>query len=333
MSEETVTVVAGSGDLLIGALPIEPDRVTSRRILKASGARIVRLSIDAGQVLKEHTAAVPILVQVLSGRARVDADGSSLDLPAGAIVHIEARVPHSVEALTQTHLLLTLLDGYDTIRLGHGDGHKRERPRSAANMPDPAQAPTQSDPVTPSATNTLVLASSGADSAALDAITRRHAELSGSLAASCAHLLDVAASTSLAALMDARHHLSQWCHDILIPQLASEAGMLYPAADDVPTGSALVTRLRADIDHIGELLERVETQDEATALATATVALRVAVARHLTTESERLLPLLAASREHSLAALWRDVESTSSSRAGGRGRTDDEQEQAAVAAR
>ncbi|HEY5223336.1 MAG TPA: hemerythrin domain-containing protein [Microbacteriaceae bacterium] len=314
MSEERFTVVAASGDLLLGALPVAKGRISSRRILKAAGARIVRLTLDAGQVLTEHTAAVPILIQVLTGDVRVDTDGMTLELPAGALMHLEARLPHSVEALTPAHLTLTLLDGQDAVRLGHGTGngsaHKNEhaQPGAARNAPvahlSPAAPPsTQSDS---SATNMLVFATSGADSAALTAITRRHAELSGALATDAARLLEAAASGDADALRDARTNLVTWCRESLAPQLSAEAGALYPAAEDVPTGDALVRTLRADIEHIGELFERVASAGEPADLAAATVSLRVAVARHLTTESERLLPLLAGSRAHSLASLWNE---------------------------
>jgi quercetin dioxygenase-like cupin family protein len=41
---------------------IQPVATVSRTVLKAEGARVVLFSFDAGQVLTEHTAAVPALL-------------------------------------------------------------------------------------------------------------------------------------------------------------------------------------------------------------------------------------------------------------------------------
>lgn len=82
----------------------------SRTVLKAQGARLVLFAFDAGQELTEHTAAMPVLLQVLNGRLAVTAGGQTVDLVPGGVVHLPARMPHSVVAPTPTRLLLTMLD-------------------------------------------------------------------------------------------------------------------------------------------------------------------------------------------------------------------------------
>ena len=82
----------------------------SRTVLQAEGARIVLFSFDAGQVLTEHTAAVPALLQVLDGHLRITADGRTVDLLPGGLVHLAARLPHAVEAVEPSRLELTMLD-------------------------------------------------------------------------------------------------------------------------------------------------------------------------------------------------------------------------------
>jgi len=57
---------------------IQPDATVSRTVLQAEGARVVLFSFDAGQVLSEHTAAVPALLQVLDGHLRITADCRTL---------------------------------------------------------------------------------------------------------------------------------------------------------------------------------------------------------------------------------------------------------------
>jgi quercetin dioxygenase-like cupin family protein len=89
---------------------MQPDSTVSRTVLRAEGARLVVFAFDAGQELSEHTAAVPVLLQVLSGRLSVTAAGRTVELAPGDVVHLGTRVPHSVLALEPTHLLLTMLD-------------------------------------------------------------------------------------------------------------------------------------------------------------------------------------------------------------------------------
>lgn len=89
---------------------IQTESTVSRTVLKAEGARVVVFAFDAGQVLTEHTAAVPVLLQVLDGHLRVVADGRTVDMRPGDLVHLSARLPHAVEAVIGSRLMLTMLD-------------------------------------------------------------------------------------------------------------------------------------------------------------------------------------------------------------------------------
>lgn len=71
---------------------------------------MVRLSLDADETLKEHIATTPILVQVLSGHVALEVGRERIDLTTGAIIYLDANLPHAVEALTESHLLLTLFE-------------------------------------------------------------------------------------------------------------------------------------------------------------------------------------------------------------------------------
>lgn len=89
---------------------VQEDSTVSRTVLKAEGVRVVLFSFDAGQVLTEHTAAMPVLLQTLDGHLRVTADGRTVDLRPGDLVHLTTRLPHSVEAVEPSRLLLTMID-------------------------------------------------------------------------------------------------------------------------------------------------------------------------------------------------------------------------------
>lgn len=89
---------------------VQPESTVSRTVLRAEGARVVLFAFDAGQVLTEHTAAVPVLLHVLDGHLRITADGRTVDLVPGGVVHLGTRLPHAVEAVVASRLALTMLD-------------------------------------------------------------------------------------------------------------------------------------------------------------------------------------------------------------------------------
>ncbi len=95
---------------LAGFVEIQPESTVSRTVLKAEGARVVLFGFDAGQVLTEHTAAVPVLLQVLEGHLRITAAGRTVDLVPGGVIHLGTRLPHEVEAVEPSKLALTMLD-------------------------------------------------------------------------------------------------------------------------------------------------------------------------------------------------------------------------------
>ena len=115
MTEDTLSGAAakpGMHDLtdVSSLVAIQPAATVSRTVLQAEGARVVLFSFDAGQVLTEHTAAVPALLQVLDGHLRISADGRTVDLHPGGLIHFAARLPHALEAVEPSRLQLTMLD-------------------------------------------------------------------------------------------------------------------------------------------------------------------------------------------------------------------------------
>ncbi|HSO03785.1 MAG TPA: cupin domain-containing protein [Candidatus Limnocylindrales bacterium] len=103
---------------LVSLIDVAPESTVSRTVLKAEGARVVLFAFDTGQELSEHTAAVPILIQVLDGRLRVGADGQHVELVPGGLVHIGSRVPHEILALEPSRMALTMLDPRSTGAVG-----------------------------------------------------------------------------------------------------------------------------------------------------------------------------------------------------------------------
>ncbi|WP_454293938.1 cupin domain-containing protein [Salana multivorans] len=89
---------------------IQPESTVSRTVLKAEGVRVVLFGFDAGQVLTEHTAAMPVVLHTVRGHLRVTADGRTVDLLPGDLLHLRTREPHAVEAVAASILSLTMVD-------------------------------------------------------------------------------------------------------------------------------------------------------------------------------------------------------------------------------
>ncbi len=97
-------------EALAPLVEVQTDSTVSRTVLRAEGARVVLFAFDAGQVLTEHTAAMPVVLQTLEGHLRITADGRTVDLLPGGVVHLSTRLPHAVEAVEPSKLALLMLD-------------------------------------------------------------------------------------------------------------------------------------------------------------------------------------------------------------------------------
>lgn len=88
----------------------EGARPAVKRVLVGDGCRVVMFTFAAGQQLREHSAAFPILVQPLTGTIDFDCDGRTARLEAGSLVHVPARVRHAVTATSDATMMLVMLD-------------------------------------------------------------------------------------------------------------------------------------------------------------------------------------------------------------------------------
>lgn len=96
---------------LASMVQVQPQSTVSRTVLRAEGTNVVLFAFDAGEELREHTAAIPVLLQTLEGSLRITADGRGVVLEPGDLIHLGTRVPHAVEALKPSKLALFLLTG------------------------------------------------------------------------------------------------------------------------------------------------------------------------------------------------------------------------------
>lgn len=94
---------------LAAELEIPKDGTLSRVLYKDDQIRLVLFGFDADQELTEHTASLPAVLQIISGRAEITLGSETVTAEPGCWIHMEASLPHSVVALEPTVLLLTLL--------------------------------------------------------------------------------------------------------------------------------------------------------------------------------------------------------------------------------
>lgn len=91
------------------SLEIPEDGVLSKVLYRGDNIRVVGFAFDTDQELTEHTAAVPVVIQVVSGRFRFTVVDETSEIGPDSWAHLAASVPHSVVALEPSRLLLTLL--------------------------------------------------------------------------------------------------------------------------------------------------------------------------------------------------------------------------------
>lgn len=91
--------------------PVETpdDGIVSRAIYNDDDVRVVHFSFATGQQLSDHTAPMPVTLEVVEGEATITLGDDVIEGRPGTWLHMPANTPHSVVARTPLVLLLTLL--------------------------------------------------------------------------------------------------------------------------------------------------------------------------------------------------------------------------------
>ena len=87
----------------------EEGRVVSRTFAQNSSLSLTLFAFDKGEGVSTHTAPGDAMVQVLDGEATVNVDGKEMTVCAGQVVVMPADIPHSVTAVKQFKMLLTVV--------------------------------------------------------------------------------------------------------------------------------------------------------------------------------------------------------------------------------
>ena len=150
----------------------------------------------------------------------------------------------------------------------------------------------------------LVLASSEADAAAVEAVEGHHRELSAKLAEHVEALIGAASAvveSGVDPVEQARARLVAFCTDDLLPHASAEEVSLYPAAATNERARLLVEAMVAEHLGLEGLVEELRATDRPVRAASAGYALKALFESHLTKENELILPLIAADPNCSLA--------------------------------
>ena len=97
----------------INLLKQEPEWISGTRnsvtVVKTSNLSIVLTAIKKGATLCGHEVDGPITLQVLSGAVQFGVAGEPRTLAAGTLIALEEAIPHDIQALEDSELLLTIV--------------------------------------------------------------------------------------------------------------------------------------------------------------------------------------------------------------------------------
>ena len=82
--------------------------IVSKAIVENEHHKIILFTLAPGQELSEHTASVPAVIHVLSGRGRVVLGGVEHEAGMGKLYYMPAEYRHAVQADEELSFLLTM---------------------------------------------------------------------------------------------------------------------------------------------------------------------------------------------------------------------------------
>jgi quercetin dioxygenase-like cupin family protein len=90
-------------------LAYAPHGIASRVLAKTGGGNVTLFAFEKGQGLTEHTSPFDALVFVLEGAMALTIGGKPVPAAAGGVTRMPAGIPHALEAVERTRMLLVML--------------------------------------------------------------------------------------------------------------------------------------------------------------------------------------------------------------------------------
>ena len=94
---------------LVDMVDYQKGAVVSKTIIEKNTGTVTLFAFDLGQGLSEHTAPFDALVQVLDGEVEIRISGKPFHLKQGEIIIIPAHEPHTLKAVSNFKMLLTMI--------------------------------------------------------------------------------------------------------------------------------------------------------------------------------------------------------------------------------
>ena len=89
-STEVPTPIMTDLSDIASMIQINEEATVSRTVMHAEGVRLVLFSFDKGEILSEHTAAMPVILHTIEGALEIEADGRTVVLRPGDVIHFGA---------------------------------------------------------------------------------------------------------------------------------------------------------------------------------------------------------------------------------------------------
>lgn len=93
---------------LLKDLNYSENKPNIQKLIETPFSKEIRIVFKAGQVMKEHTAPAPIVVEIFEGSIDFGVNGDVLHLIKGDLITLDAKVPHDLKATKDSIVRLTL---------------------------------------------------------------------------------------------------------------------------------------------------------------------------------------------------------------------------------
>lgn len=90
-------------------IQINTDAIVSRTLRKSAELNLTIFAFDLGQGLSGHSSPMDAYVQIITGKMEITIGEQKVTLSTGQLTFMPAAIPHALEALEPSKMLLTMV--------------------------------------------------------------------------------------------------------------------------------------------------------------------------------------------------------------------------------
>ena len=102
---------------LSNSIVFKEDKPNVQLLLETPFSKEIRITLKAGQIMKEHTAPGAIVVEIFEGAVDFGVEGVIHHVTKGDLLTLDAKVPHDLKATKDSVVRLTLSKQDDVKRV------------------------------------------------------------------------------------------------------------------------------------------------------------------------------------------------------------------------